>query len=86
MGNVDEVGFKRPPVHSRFRKGYSGNSRGRPKGTKIEGDRTVKMSKQRAVVKTLVAKTLKGDSRATSILSNMIFRALPFAEAADDIQ
>ena len=31
---VDEVGFKKPPVHSRFRKGCSGNSKGRPKGTK----------------------------------------------------
>src|SRR5713226_4587348 len=34
MESIDEVGFKRPPVHSRFRKGCSGNSKGRPKGTK----------------------------------------------------
>ena len=25
------VGYKRPPVHSRFQKGQSGNPRGRPK-------------------------------------------------------
>jgi hypothetical protein len=27
----DEVGYKKPPVKSRFRKGQSGNPRGRPK-------------------------------------------------------
>lgn len=29
-----EVGYKRPPEHTRFRKGQSGNLRGRPKGAK----------------------------------------------------
>ncbi len=102
MGNVGEVGFGRPPVHSRFRKGCSGNSKGRPKGTKnlrtdltevlqeritvSEGDRKVRMSKQRAVVKTLVAKTLKGDSRSLTTLLNTIFRALGFADTAVDVE
>jgi hypothetical protein len=26
------VGYRKPPVHSRFKKGQSGNPRGRPKG------------------------------------------------------
>ena len=102
MGNVGEVGFKKPPVHSRFRKGCSGNSKGRPKGTKnlrtdlsevlqeritvTEGDRKVRMSKQRAIVMTLVAKTLKGDSRTTTTLLNTMFRALGFADASEDVE
>lgn len=102
MGNVGEVGFGKPPVHSRFRKGCSGNSKGRPKGTKnlrtdlnevlqeritvTEGDRKVRMSKQRAVVKSLVAKTLKGDSRSATTLLNTMFRALGFADTAIDVE
>ena len=35
--NVDDsrynIGFAKPPEHSRFRKGCSGNARGRPRGT-----------------------------------------------------
>ena len=38
-----------------------------------EGERTVRISKQRAVIKSLVAKTMKGDARAASILMNMFF-------------
>ena len=29
-----EVGYKKPPKHSRFRRGQSGNPRGRPRGSK----------------------------------------------------
>lgn len=29
-----EVGYKKPPKHSQFKKGQSGNSKGRPKGSK----------------------------------------------------
>lgn len=102
MGNDGEVGFGKPPVHSRFRKGSSGNAKGRPKGTKnlrtdlsevlqeritvTEGDRKVRMSKQRAIVKTLVAKTLKGDSRSATTLLTTIFRVLDFADIAADVE
>jgi hypothetical protein len=29
-----EVGYKKPPKHSQFKKGQSGNPRGRPRGSK----------------------------------------------------
>jgi hypothetical protein len=29
-----EVGYRKPPMHTRFKRGQSGNPRGRPKGTK----------------------------------------------------
>jgi Family of unknown function (DUF5681) len=31
-GGGYQVGYGKPPVHSRFRKGQSGNPRGRPRG------------------------------------------------------
>jgi hypothetical protein len=75
-----EVGYRRPPVKSRFRKGQSGNPRGRRKGqrnlgpvlaevlrqtvtVKQEG-KSQRMSKGEAVIKILLTKSNKGDSRA----------------------
>lgn len=78
------VGYKRPPDATRFRPGQSGNPKGRPKGCKnlatdlkeeleqkilvTEGGRSQQITKQRAMVKTLLAKALKGDSRAANVL------------------
>jgi Family of unknown function (DUF5681) len=85
-----EVGFKRPPVHTRFKKGESGNQKGRPKGTKNlktdlheelnewitikEGERTKKISKQRAFLKTVLSKAMKGDGRAGATLVTILSR------------
>jgi hypothetical protein len=76
--NDSKVGYRRPPVNTRFQPGQSGNARGRPKGTANlrsdlrdemselirvrEGERNLKVSKQRAMLKALVAKALKGDA------------------------
>jgi Family of unknown function (DUF5681) len=80
MSDSYEIGFRKPPVQTRFQKGKSGNPKGRPKGSKNfktdlieelqerisvrEGERVKKITKQRALVKTVLAKGLKGDVRA----------------------
>lgn len=85
-----EVGYKKPPVHTRFQRGNSGNGKGRKKGRRNlktdlldelaerinlnEGDRKVRISKQRALLKSLVVKGIKGDARSTSAVLNLLLR------------
>ena len=80
------VGYGRPPRHSQFAKGRSGNPNGRPKGSKnfglvIEAELNAKIpinengkrrsiSKREAVAKQLVNKAASGDAKAIPILLN----------------
>jgi hypothetical protein len=82
-----EVGYRKPPKHSRFIPGQSGNPKGRPSGTKnlatdlaeelsetitvTEGGQPMVVTKQRAFIKATVAKAMKGDVRAAALLLNM---------------
>jgi hypothetical protein len=91
-GPGSDVGYKRPPRHTRFRPGQSGNPRGRPQGTRNlatdlgeelaeripirEGERNFRVSKQRALLKALVAKALKGDTRAAGIVLQLVERVV----------
>jgi hypothetical protein len=96
-----EIGYRKPPKHTRFKPGQSGNPRGRPKGTKNlktdlmeelgekivirEGDQSRQVSKQRAVVKSFVTRTLKGDARVASLLTSMMMRLLDTGEGAPTV-
>ena len=91
MSNEYSVGYSKPPKHTQFKPGESGNPKGRPKGTKNlatdlseelaekiivnEGGRQLKISKQRAMIKSLLAKALKGDTRAASVLLKLLIDA-----------
>lgn len=95
----EEVGYGRPPQHSRFKPGQSGNPSGRAKGSRNlktdlaeelaetirirEGEAEQTVSKQRAMLKALVAKALKGDARAASLVFAMVAKHVE-AEVADD--
>ncbi len=49
-----------------------------------EGERSRRISKQRAVVKAVVTRTLKGDARAASLLLSMMMRLLDTGEGAPE--
>ena len=87
QGNY-EVGYGKPPRHTRFQKGRSGNPAGRPRGKKnlatllsdaldqkiivVEDGRRKKISKREAIVTQLVNKSASADLKATQIVLAML--------------
>jgi len=101
MSGNYQVGYGKPPKDHQFRPGQSGYPKGRAQGTKNlktdlaeelqetilvrERGRPLQVSKQRAIVKRLVEKTLNGDARAASNLLNLI-RVLGLEGAAAEAE
>lgn len=79
-----EVGYGRPPMHSRFKPGRSGNPKGRPGKSKdlnrliqAELDKTIpvkeegrerRISKREAVVTQLINRAIKGDVKPLQLV------------------
>jgi hypothetical protein len=95
------VGYKRPPVHSRFKPGQSGNPSGRAKGSqnlktlfnKIlkeqvslrEGSEVRKVSKAEAIMRGLIVGALKGDGRSMGTLFRFAEQTGQFEESTDQV-
>lgn len=78
------IGYKKPPPHTQFQPGQSGNPRGRPKGAKSLNSMALAMLNERVTVKTQngtrtmtkieallqkqMEKASKGDDKATKLL------------------
>jgi hypothetical protein len=89
--NTGRVGYCNPPQHTRFKKGESGNPKGRPKGTlnlatvlartlreKViinENGQRKVITKLEAAVKQLVNKAASGDLRALRHLADLVASA-----------
>jgi hypothetical protein len=84
LPSLAAVGYGRPPIHSRFKPGQSGNPRGRPKGARgitsivagvlarkvviTEAGRPRKITITEANIRRIAELALKGDLRACRIL------------------
>jgi hypothetical protein len=83
-----EVGYGKPPRHTRFKKGQSGNPRGRPRASKnlstlltevlnervtvAENDSRRKITKREAIIIQLVNRSAQADLQAIKILLDML--------------
>ena len=93
-----KVGYKKPPLHTRFQKGQSGNPRGRPRGSKnfstlltdalnepvvvTEDGRRRKISKRDLGFKQLANKFAMAEAQATKMLLGLMLERERLAAAA----
>lgn len=68
------VGYGKPPKHSQFKKGVSGNKRGRRKSSMNRNTLTRPISRAQAIVLSLAAEAHAGDPHALFRLLNWIDR------------
>lgn len=94
-----EVGYRKPPLHTRFQPGRSGNPKGRPKAAK--GLKTIaretltqkvavrtatgekKMSRIEALLHKTAELAMKGNARALAEVLKLYAAAVPDAAASD---
>ena len=95
------VGYKHPPLHTRFKPGVSGNPSGRRKDSKNfktllnailneqislqEGSESRKITKAEAIMRRLIIGAMKGDSRDLHALFRLAEQTGQFEEKPDQI-
>jgi len=91
-----DIGYKKPPKHTQFKKGQSGNPKGRAKGTTniwtilqeeaqivvpfSENGRPSKASKTELAIRSAMNKAVKGDLRALQIILKLFETHAPSSE------
>ena len=97
-----KVGYKRPPLQTRFKPGRSGNPKGRPKGKpnhrttvnrvmneKVsvrEGGKTRRVTKFEAVFQAQANKGMKGDARSAGMVINVMSKTGLLGDQDDAIK
>lgn len=95
-----EIGYRRPPANNQFKKGKSGNPKGRPKGSKNfltlleqeleqtiivnENGKKKVITRMQAMVKRMVADALQGNLKSLLALVEILRKSGKFEES--DIQ
>jgi hypothetical protein len=83
-----DVGYRKPPRHTQFKNGCSGNPKGRPKGSKnfativdeelnetvivVENGKRKRIPKMRAAVRQTLNGAMRGDFRALHQIVNLL--------------
>ena len=96
------VGYRRPPIATRFTPGSSGNPKGRPKGSKsfstlfaeelaqtvtlTENGKRKKMAKRQALAKQLVNKALSNDPKAAALVLDQIRRSEGMRDPVQEVK
>ena len=96
-----EIGYRRPPESGHFKKGKSGNPKGRPKGSTNfltileqelgqsivvnENGKKKRITRMQAMVKRIVAGALQGDLKALMTLFEILRRTGKFEESGEGL-
>jgi hypothetical protein len=91
-----EIGYRKPPLRTRFPPGQSGNPRGRGKGSRglktdleaeLKSVHTIRINqqpvtgtKQRLAIKALATRAATGDLKAAALLLPLIIQVLGFED------